>query len=155
MSIYVGVGGWVFDEWRNNFYPKGLSQKRELEYASRHLTAIEINGTYYGSQKPESFRKWAREVPDGFVFSLKGPRFATNRRVLAEAGDSIKRFYDSGVLELGDRLGPVLWQFAPTKKFDEADFGKFLELLPRKLDGRALRHVVEVRPTAQLPETRM
>ena len=122
-----------------------LTQAKELEYAASKLTSIEINGTYYGSQKPESFRKWAREVPDGFVFSLKGPRFATNRRVLAEAGDFVKRFYDSGVLELGDRLGPVLWQFAPTKKFDEADFGKFLELLPRKLEGRALRHVVEVR----------
>ena len=127
------------------FYPEKLAQAKELSYAASKLTSIEINGTYYGSQKPESFRKWAREVPDGFVFSLKGPRFATNRRVLAEAGDSVKRFYDSGVLELGDRLGPVLWQFAPTKKFDAADFGKFLELLPRKLDGHALRHVVEVR----------
>src|SRR5712672_3151279 len=126
-------------------YPKGLVQAKELAYASAHLTSIEINSTFYGSQKPETFRKWARETPDGFVFSVKGPRFATNRRVLAEAGDSIKRFFASGVLELGDRLGPFLWQFAPTKKFDEADFGSFLELLPRKLEGRALRHVVEVR----------
>jgi uncharacterized protein YecE (DUF72 family) len=144
-NIYIGVGGWTFAPWRGVFYPEKLTQAKELEYAASKLTSIEINGTYYGSQKPESFRKWAREVPDGFVFSVKGPRFATNRRVLAEAGDSIKRFYDSGVLELGDRLGPVLWQFAPTKKFDEADFGKFLELLPRKLGGHALRHVVEVR----------
>jgi uncharacterized protein YecE (DUF72 family) len=144
-KIYIGIGGWTFAPWRGVFYPEKLTQAKELEYAASKLTSIEINGTYYGSQKPESFRKWAREVPDGFVFSLKGPRFATNRRVLAEAGDSVKRFYDSGVLELGDRLGPVLWQFAPTKKFDEADFGKFLELLPRKLEGRALRHVVEVR----------
>jgi uncharacterized protein YecE (DUF72 family) len=144
-NIYIGVGGWTFAPWRGVFYPDKLTQAKELEYAASRLTSIEINGTYYGSQKPESFRKWAREVPDGFVFAVKGPRFATNRRVLAEAGDSVKRFYDSGVLELGDRLGPVLWQFAPTKKFDEADFGKFLELLPRKLDGRALRHVVEVR----------
>ena len=144
-KIYIGVGGWTFAPWRGVFYPEKLTQAKELEYAASKLTSIEINGTYYGSQKPESFRKWAREVPGGFVFSVKGPRFATNRRVLAEAGDSIKRFYDSGVLELGDRLGPVLWQFAPTKKFDEADFGKFLELLPRKLDGRELRHVVEVR----------
>jgi uncharacterized protein YecE (DUF72 family) len=144
-NIYIGIGGWTFAPWRGVFYPEKLTQAKELEYAASKLTSIEINGTYYGSQKPESFRKWAREVPDGFVFSLKGPRFATNRRVLAEAGDSVKRFYDSGVLELGDRLGPVLWQFAPTKKFDEADFGKFLELLPRKLEGRALRHVVEVR----------
>ena len=143
--IHIGIGGWTFAPWRGVFYPDKLPQARELEYAASQLTSIEINGTYYGSQKPESFRKWAREVPDGFVFSLKGPRFTTNRRVLAEAGDSIKRFYDTGVLELGDRLGPVLWQFAPTKKFDPADFGKFLELLPRKLDGRHLRHVVEVR----------
>ncbi len=144
-TIRIGIGGWTFAPWRGVFYPDKLPQAKELNYAASHLTSIEINGTYYGSQKPDSFRKWAREVPDGFVFSLKGPRFATNRRVLAEAGDSVKRFYDSGVLELGDRLGPVLWQFAPTKKFDEADFGAFLELLPRQLDGRALRHVVEVR----------
>jgi len=144
-NIYIGVGGWTFEPWRGVFYPEKLAQAKELQYAASKLTSIEINGTYYGSQKPESFRKWASEVPDGFVFSVKGPRFATNRRVLAEAGDSIKRFYDSGVLELGDRLGPVLWQFAPTKKFDEADFGKFLELLPRKFDGHGLRHVVEVR----------
>jgi uncharacterized protein YecE (DUF72 family) len=143
--IYIGIGGWTFPPWRGVFYPEKLPQSKELEYAGSKLTSIEINGTYYGSQKPESFRKWAREVPDGFIFSLKGPRFATNRRVLAEAGDSVKRFYDSGVLELGDRLGPVLWQFAPTKKFDEADFGAFLELLPRELEGRKLRHVVEVR----------
>jgi uncharacterized protein YecE (DUF72 family) len=144
-KIRLGIGGWTFAPWRGVFYPDKLAQAKELSYAASHLTSIEINGTYYGSQKPASYRKWASEVPDGFVFSLKGPRFATNRRVLAEAGDSIKRFYDSGVLELGDHLGPVLWQFAPTKKFDEADFGAFLELLPRELDGRALRHVVEVR----------
>jgi uncharacterized protein YecE (DUF72 family) len=143
--IYIGVGGWTFAPWRGVFYPDRLPQAKELEYAGSKLTSIEINGTYYGSQKPESFRKWAREVPDGFVFSVKGSRFTTNRRVLAEAGDSIKHFYNTGVLELGDRLGPVLWQFAPTKKFDEVDFGKFLELLPREMDGRRLRHVVEVR----------
>lgn len=144
-QIHIGIGGWTFAPWRGVFYPEKLTQAKELSYAASKLTSIEINGTYYGSQKPESFRKWASEVPDGFIFSVKGPRFATNRRVLAEAGDSIQRFYDSGVLELRDRLGPVLWQFAPTKKFDEADFGAFLELLPRKLDGRDLRHVVEVR----------
>jgi uncharacterized protein YecE (DUF72 family) len=144
-QIRVGVGGWTFAPWRGVFYPKGLAQAKELAYAGTKLTAIEINSTYYGSQKPESFRKWARDVPEGFVFSVKGSRFTTNRRVLAEAGDSIKYFFDSGVLELGDRLGPVLWQFAPTKKFDESDFGKFLELLPGTLNGRRLRHVVEVR----------
>jgi uncharacterized protein YecE (DUF72 family) len=144
-QIYVGIGGWNFEPWRGVFYPKGLPQAKELEYAASHLTSIEINATFYGSQKPESFRKWAATVPDGFVFSVKGPRFATNRRVLAEAGDSIKRFLNSGVLELGDRLGPLLWQFAPAKKFEAADFGKFLELLPPKIDGRRIRHVVEVR----------
>jgi len=143
--IFIGIGGWTFEPWRGVFYPEKLTQAKELQYAASKLTSIEINGTYYGSQKPESFRKWAREVPDGFVFSVKGPRFTTNRRVLAEAGDSIKHFYNTGVLELGDRLGPVLWQFAPTKKFDEVDFGKFLELLPREMEGRRLRHVVEVR----------
>ncbi|HEX2215079.1 MAG TPA: DUF72 domain-containing protein, partial [Xanthobacteraceae bacterium] len=120
-------------------------QAKELTYAAERLTSIEINATYYGSQKPESFRKWARETPPGFLFSVKGSRFTTNRRMLAEAGDSIKRFFDSGVLELGDRLGPLLWQFAPTKKFDEADFAKFLELLPPSLEGGKLRHAVEVR----------
>ena len=143
--IRVGVGGWTFEPWRGVFYPAGLAQARELQHASRHLTSIEINGTFYGSQKPESFRRWAADTPDDFVFSLKAPRFATNRRVLAEAAPSIERFFASGVLELGDKLGPVLWQFAPTKQFDEADFDAFLSLLPRTVEGRAIRHVVEVR----------
>lgn len=144
-TIRVGIGGWTFQPWRGVFYPGKLPQKRELEHASRHLTAIEINGTYYGSQKPASFAKWRDETPDGFVFSLKAPRFATNRRVLAEAGDSIDRFFASGVTELGDKLGPVNWQFAPTKAFDRQDFEAFLTLLPKEVDGRAIRHVVEVR----------
>jgi len=144
-KIYCGVGGWNFAPWRGVFYPKGLAQAKELAYAGQHLTSIEINSTYYGSQKPETFRKWARDVPDGFIFSVKGSRFTTNRRVLAEAGDSLKYFFNTGVLELGDRLGPFLWQFAPTKKFDEADFGAFLELLPQKLEAKPMRHVVEVR----------
>ena len=144
-KIRVGIGGWNFAPWRGVFYPEGLAHAKELAYAASRLTSIEINSTFYGSQKPESFRKWASAVPDGFVFSVKGPRFATNRSLLAEAGDSITRFLNSGVLELGDRLGPMLWQFAPSKKFDAADFGKFLELLPAQVDGRRLRHVVEVR----------
>jgi len=152
-QIYVGIGGWNFAPWRGVFYPKGLPQAQELAYAGSHLTSIEINSTFYGSQKPQSFRKWANSVPDGFVFSVKGPRFATNRRVLAEAGDSISRFLNSGVLELKERLGPILWQFAPSKKFDAADFGKFLELLPAKADGRRVRHVVEVRhPSFRTPD---
>ena len=143
--MYTGIGGWNFAPWRGVFYPKGLPHAKELAYAGEHLTAIEINSTYYGSQKPESFRKWAAAVPDGFKFSVKASRFATNRRVLREAGDSIKRFVGSGVTELGDRLGPLLWQFAPFKKFDPEDFGGFLELLPHEADGLKLRHVVEVR----------
>jgi uncharacterized protein YecE (DUF72 family) len=144
-SIHIGIGGWAFEPWRGVFYPEGLPHAKELAYASAHLTSIEVNGTFYRTQTPATFRKWASEVPAGFVFSLKGPRFATNRRVLKEAGDSIKRFLDSGVTGLGDHLGPLLWQFAPTKKFEAADFGRFLELLPEKFDGRALRHVIEVR----------
>ncbi len=144
-QIYVGVGGWTFEPWRGLFYPKGLPHAKELAYASERLTSIEVNGTFYRTQTPATFRKWASEVPDGFVFALKGPRFAVNRRVLKEADDSIKRFLESGVTELGARLGPLLWQFAPTKKFDPADFGGFLELLPQKFDRRSLRHVIEVR----------
>ena len=144
-KIRVGIGGWTFEPWRGVFYPKGLPHAKELGYASQHVTSIEINGTFYSTQKPATFAKWRTETPEGFVFSVKGIRYAVNRRVLAEAGDSIKRFLDSGVTELGDRLGPILWQFAGTKKFDEADFGKFLELLPAKLGGTQLRHVVEPR----------
>jgi uncharacterized protein YecE (DUF72 family) len=144
-TIRVGIGGWVFEPWRGTFYPKGLAQKRELEFASRKLSSIEINGTYYGSQKPESFARWRDETPDGFVFSVKGPRFATNRRVLADAGPTIERFFKSGVLELKEKLGPINWQMLPTKNFDPADFEAFLKLLPPSVEGRALRHVVEVR----------
>ena len=143
--IRIGIGGWVFEPWRGAFYPGGLPQKRELEYASGKLTSIEINGTYYGSQKPESFAKWREETPDDFVFALKGSRFCTNRRVLAEAGPSVEKFLTSGLTELRHKLGPINWQFAPTKKFDPADFEAFLKLLPKELDGIALRHAVEVR----------
>jgi uncharacterized protein YecE (DUF72 family) len=144
-NIRVGIGGWTFEPWRGAFYPKGLSQKRELEYASQHVTSIEINGTYYGSQKPESFARWRAETPEGFMFSVKGPRFATNRGVLAEAGSSIERFLASGVTELKEKLGPINWQFLPTKKFDPVDFEAFLKLLPGEAGGLVLRHVVEVR----------
>ena len=144
-AIRVGVGGWTFEPWRGTFYPPKLPQKRELEHASRQLTSIEVNGTYYGSQKPASFIKWREETPDGFVFSLKGPRFTTNRRVLAEAGSSIERFLTGGVLQLKDKLGPINWQMLPTKQFNPDDFEAFLKLLPAEVDGQRLRHVVEVR----------
>ncbi len=143
--IRIGVGGWTFEPWRGRFYPAGLPQRRELEFASRAMTAIEINGTYYGSQKPESFVKWREESPEGFVFALKGPRFTTNRRELATAGESVQRFLASGVLELGDKLGPINWQFMEHKRFDPADFAAFLDLLPAETGGRRLRHAVEVR----------
>jgi uncharacterized protein YecE (DUF72 family) len=145
-AVRVGIGGWTYDDWRNgNFYPAGWPHSRELEYASRRLTTIEINSTYHGTQKPASFAKWRDESPDGFVFSVKASRFATNRRVLADAGESIERFIGSGLAELGAKLGPIVWQFAPTKRFEAEDFEAFLNLLPMQLDGLALRHVLDVR----------
>jgi uncharacterized protein YecE (DUF72 family) len=144
-KIRAGIGGWIFEPWRGVFYPKGLKQADELSYASRHVTAIEINSTYYSTQSPASFAKWAAATPEGFRFTVKGSRFCTNRRVLGEAGESVAKFLAQGLTELGDRLGPILWQFMPTKKFDPADFDAFLALLPDKQDGVPLRHAVEVR----------
>lgn len=143
--IRVGIGGWTFDAWNETFYPPEVKKKDQLEYAASKLRTIEINGTYYRGQKPETFAKWAAATPDGFVFSVKGSRFVTNRRVLAEAGESMAKFFATGVTELGDRLGPILWQLAPTKKFDADDFAAFLDLLPKRHDGVHLRHAVEVR----------
>ncbi|WP_370655056.1 DUF72 domain-containing protein [Hydrogenophaga sp.] len=144
-AIRSGVGGWTFEPWRDNFYPKGLAHSKELAYASRQLTAIEVNGTYYSTFKPPTFAKWRDDTPEGFVFALKANRFTTNRRVLAEAGDSIARFVGSGLSELGPKLGPLVWQFAPTKLFDPVDFEAFLKLLPREVDGLPLRHALDVR----------
>lgn len=144
-KIRIGVGGWTFPPWRGVFYPEGHRQKDELAFASRHLSAIEINGTYYSGFSPATFAKWASETPEGFVFSVKASRFCTNRRVLAEAGESIRRFFAQGIGELGDRLGPILWQFMATKKFDADDMAAFLDLLPADLAGRPLRHALEVR----------
>lgn len=144
-DIRIGVGGWVFEPWRGVFYPKGLRQADELAYASRQLTSIEINSTYYSRQKPESFARWAAATPDGFRFSIKGSRFCTNRKVLADAGEGVERFLGQGLTELGDRLGPILWQFMATKRFDPDDFAAFLALLPKSRDGLPLRHVVEPR----------
>ena len=144
-KIHIGIGGWVFEPWRGSFYPEGLPQKRELDYAAGKLTSIEINGTYYGAQKPESFARWREETPDDFVFALKGSRYCTNRKVLAEAGPSVEKFLKSGLTELRHKLGPINWQFMPTKRFDPDDFSAFLALLPKELDGVRLRHAVEVR----------
>ena len=143
--IRIGVGGWTFEPWRDNFFPAGWPHARELEYASRKLTSIEVNGTYYSSQKPATFAKWRAETPDDFVFSLKASRFATNRRVLAEAGDSVLRFVNQGIAELREKLGPIVWQFAPTKRFEPHDFEAFLKLLPAEVAGLPLRHVLDVR----------
>ena len=143
--IRVGIGGWSYAPWRGVFYPKGLKQADELAYATSKLTSIEINATHYRLQSPKSFRNWAATAPDGFVFSVKGPRLVTQQKVLAETGRFVERFLNSGLAELGDKLGPIVWQFAPFKRFDEDDFGKFLDLLPRELEGRKLNHVVEVR----------
>ena len=129
-SIRVGVGGWTYEPWRGVFYPDKLSQKKELEFASRALTSIEINGTYYSTFKPDSWMKWRDETPEGFVFSVKASRYCTNRKVLSE---------------LGDKLGPINWQFMGTKKFDPVDFEGFLKLLPKEKDGLRLRHALEVR----------
>ncbi len=143
--IRVGIGGWTYKPWRGLFYPADLVQARELEYASRRVTAIEINGTYYGTQKPAVFARWRDETPEDFIFSVKASRFTTQRSVLGDAGVSIQRFIESGIEELGQKLGPILWQFAPTKRFEPADFESFLRLLPATLGPLRLRHVLDVR----------
>jgi uncharacterized protein YecE (DUF72 family) len=143
--IRIGIGGWTYAPWRGTFYPKEVKQADELRFASRALTAIEINGTFYRTQSAASFAKWRDETPDGFVFAVKGHRAVVNKKVLAEAGEPLAWFLKSGVAELGPKLGPLLWQFAPFKRFDADDFAAFLALLPKEVDGVTLRHVVEVR----------
>lgn len=143
--IRVGIGGWTYEPWRGTFYPAGLKHADELNYAGRHLTTIEINGTFYRSQSAASFSKWRQATPEDFVFSVKGHRAVVNSRKLAEAAEPIDWFFKSGVFELGEKLGPLLWQFAPFKKFDREDIGGFFKLLPRKAAGRSLLHVVEIR----------
>ena len=145
MTIRVGVGGWTYEPWRGVFYPEGLARKRELEYAAQALSAIEINATYYGRQKPQSWRNWAAAVPEGFKFSVKASRYCTQRRLLAQSGDSVRMFLEQGFTELGDRLGPVNWQLADGKKFERDDFARFLDLIPDTQDGVPLRHALEVR----------
>lgn len=144
-AIHVGVGGWDYDPWRQTFYPPGLPKAKQLEYAAGKLSAIEINATYYKLQKPELFAKWAKAVPEGFKFAIKGSRFCTNKKVLGEGGEGVERFCGQGLAELGNRLGPILWQFMATKRFDPDDFGAFLKLLPKAQDGVELLHAVEPR----------
>ncbi|MGE0499734.1 MAG: DUF72 domain-containing protein [Rhizobiaceae bacterium] len=144
-TIRAGMGGWTFEPWEGTFYPEKLPKKQQLNYASRQVPTIEVNGTYYSGFTPATYAKWAAETPDAFVFSIKGNRFVTNRKVLAEAGESMKKFFAQGLEELGPKLGPIVWQFAPTKKFEPDDFEAFLSLLPEKHAGLLLRHVLEVR----------
>jgi uncharacterized protein YecE (DUF72 family) len=143
--IRIGVGGWTYEPWRGSFFPEGLRQADELRFAARALTAIEVNGTFYRTQTPATFRNWARQAPEGFVFTLKAPRYVTTRRELAGTRASIDRFLQSGLEELGPKLGPINWQFPPTKAFDSADVAGFLDLLPDQLNGLPLRHAVEAR----------
>ena len=142
--IRTGIGGWTFAPWRDNFYPKGLVQRRELEFASRHLSAIEVNGTYYGAQKPATYAKWRDETPEGFVFSAKAPMRIMQSRALARTGPQVEDFI-GGIVELGNRLGPLVWQFDQGLRLEMASFTAFLELLPAEFDGRRLRHVLDVR----------
>ncbi|TCM19820.1 uncharacterized protein YecE (DUF72 family) [Novosphingobium sp. PhB165] len=144
-SIHIGIGGWSYDPWRETFYPKTVSKARELEYVGQNLTGTEINATFYGRQKPASFAKWRDTVPDGFHFALKGSRYCTNRKNLGEAGESIMNFVEQGLVELGDKLGPINWQLAATKKFDADEIAAFLALLPARHEGLTLRHAIEAR----------
>lgn len=143
--IRVGVGGWTYEPWRGTFFPLDLRQADELKHAASALTAIEVNGTFYRTQKPATFRRWARQTPEGFVFTLKAPRYITQRRVLAETGESVRRFLASGLDELGSKLGPINWQLPPTRVFDCADIAGFLDLLPDTLNGLPLHHAIEPR----------
>ena len=144
-AIHVGIGGWDFDPWRGTFYPLGLPKARQLEYAGGHLSAIEINATFYKLQSPELFERWAKAVPENFRFAVKASRFCTNRKNLGDAAEAMGRFLSQGITVLGERLGPVLWQLAPTKRFDPAEIRAFLALLPTRQDGLELRHAIEVR----------
>jgi uncharacterized protein YecE (DUF72 family) len=143
--IYFGIGGWDYEPWRGTFYPAGLAKAKQLEHAARQLTAIEINATFYKLQTPELFQRWAAPVPDGFKFAIKASRYCTNRQRLGEAAEAIGRFCAQGFTALGDKLGPILWQLAPTKRFDPEELRAFLMLLPTSRDGVALRHALEVR----------
>lgn len=144
-SVRIGVGGWTYPPWRGAFYPDGLPHRQELAFMSRKLTSIEINGTYYSTFRPNSWRSWRDETPDDFIFAVKASRYCTNRKRLADAGPSIERFFSQGMAELGTKLGPINWQFMPAKKFDAEDFGAFLALLPKEVGGLPLRHAVDVR----------
>ena len=144
-KIRIGIGGWTYPPWRGLFYPDKLPQSQELDYASRQFGAIEINATFYGRQSPKSWAAWAKAAPDGFQFAVKGSRYCVSRSKLAESADSIANFFGQGFEVLGPKLGPILWQFAPFKRFDAGDIAAFIDLLPEQLNGIVLRHAIEPR----------
>lgn len=145
MTIRIGIGGWTYPDWRGSFYPDGLTQAKELEYASRQFETIEINSTFYGRQKPASWQAWEKAVPEGFQFGIKGARYCVSRKNLAQSGDGLTRFFEQGFEALGYKLGPILWQFLPRRKFDADDIARFFDLLPEKLGILTLRHAIEPR----------
>ncbi len=144
-TIRCGIGGWTFKPWRGTFYPKGVRQADELSYAASKLTSIEINGTYYRTQTPGSFAKWGDAAPDGFQFAIKASRYCTNRKYLPDAKESMEKFFAQEIHDLGDRMGPILWQFMPTKKFDAQELADYIQLFPRQINGKPVRHAVEAR----------
>ncbi|MGQ0534292.1 MAG: DUF72 domain-containing protein [Caulobacteraceae bacterium] len=145
MTIRVGIGGWSYEPWEETFYPADLPAAKQLEYAASKVTAIEINATFYRTQSAASFKKWATATPDDFMFSVKAPRAAVQRKDLREAAQSIEWFFNSGVGELGSKLGPIFWQMAPYKKFDAGEMAAYFDMLPEKLGKQKLRHAIEVR----------
>jgi len=144
-QIRVGIGGWTYPPWRGVFYPDKLPQSKELEYASRRFGAIEINATFYGRQSPKSWEAWAKAVPDGFQFAIKGSRYVVTRPKLADAEEGLGVYFAQGMAALRDKLGPVLWMLAARRRFEREDIAAFLKLLPATLDGMPLRHVIEPR----------
>jgi uncharacterized protein YecE (DUF72 family) len=143
--IRIGIGGWTYPPWRGVFYPEGLPQRQELEYASQQVTAIEINATFYGRQSEKSWRAWAETVPDDFQFAIKASRFCVMRSKLCEGSEGISNFLTQGFACLGPKLGPILWQFAGRRIFDRDDIAGFIKMLPEKLEGLELRHAIEPR----------
>src|SRR6476469_5003519 len=144
-KIRIGVGGWTYPPWRGTFYPHKLPQSKELEYASGALSAIEINATFYGRQKPKSWEIWEKVAPQGFQFAVKGSRYCVMKSKLAEASEGLSGFFAQGFAALGPKLGPILWQFTHYRRFDADDIAGFIDLLPEKLDGITLRHAIEPR----------
>ena len=144
-TIRIGIGGWTYAPWRGVFYPDKLPQAKELESASRQLGVIELNATFYGRQSPKSWQKWAETAPDGVQFAVKGSRYCVMKPKLAEVSEGLAGFFAQGFAALGDKLGPILWQFAHYRKFDRDDIAGFIDLLPEALDGIRLCHAIEPR----------